>query len=231
MTQRFPPDEFDSWAEKYDQDTNAETGFPFTGYSALLQTIFEKAACPPGSDVLDLGIGTGNLALLFSKAGCNIWGLEFSTEMLKQAQKKLPMSVLGLADLRAEWLPEFDRRYDSIVSAYTFHHFPIEEKVSLVNRLFDHHLNLNGKVLIGDIAFETVEEEDALRKTLGQEWEQEYYWLADETETAFADVGIVVEYTRISECAGIFEFTRGKTGLSSSRTKVRKSIKRPEARN
>jgi putative AdoMet-dependent methyltransferase len=207
MTQRFPPAEFDSWAKKYDQDTNAETGFPFTGYLDLLRTIFDRAACPRGSDVLDLGIGTGNLALLFANAGCKVWGLDFSAEMLKLARKKLPTAVFGLADLRAEWPQAFDRRFDAIVSAYTFHHFPIEEKVSLVKRLIDHNLNPGGKLLIGDIAFQNAREEAQMRLSLGEDWEQEYYWLEDETGRAFRAEGIMVKFDQISACAGVFEFS------------------------
>jgi putative AdoMet-dependent methyltransferase len=206
LTQRFPPAEFDSWAKKYDQDTNAETGFPFTGYLDLLRTIFDRAACPRGSDVLDLGIGTGNLALLFANVGCIVWGLDFSTEMLKLARAKLPSAVLGLADLRAEWPPEFNHRYDAIVSAYTFHHFPIEEKVSLVKRLFKYHLNLNGKLLIGDIAFQDAASEEVVRAEMRKEWEQEFYWLVDESVKVFVSAGIPVSFHKISYYAGIFEF-------------------------
>jgi putative AdoMet-dependent methyltransferase len=206
LTTQFSQSEFDAWASSYDDNTSSEDGFPFTGYSVLLQTIFEKAASPAGSDVLDLGVGTGNLALLFANSKCKVWGLDFSAEMLKLAQAKLPSAVLGLADLRAEWPPEFNHRYDAIVSAYTFHHFPIEEKVSLVKRLINHNLNPGGKLLIGDIAFQDEVSEAVVRAEMGKEWEQEFYWLVDESVKVLASAGIPVSFHKISYCAGIFEF-------------------------
>jgi putative AdoMet-dependent methyltransferase len=211
MTSLFPSNEFDDWAAGYDESVTANSTFPFTGYSTLLQTIFEKAACPPGSNVLDLGIGTGNLALLFDKADCKLWGLDFSAEMLKLAQKKLPSAVLGKVDLRADWPPAINRRFEAIVSAYTFHHFTLEEKISLVKRLLSRYLIPGGKLLIGDIAFENIDDEIRTRDSLGEEWEQEYYWLADESLEALRVEGVTAAFHKISYCAGIFEITNQAT--------------------
>jgi len=158
--------------------------------------------------VLDLGIGTGNLAFLFAEQGCRIWGIDFSVEMLKLAQSKLPSATLALNELRAALPPEFPRRFDHIVSAYTFHHFPLEEKVHLVRRLMEDHLQPQGNMAIGDIAFRDTAAEDLLRHQFCDEWEQEYYWLADESLSALAASGFTVKYTLVSSCAGIFLITK-----------------------
>jgi putative AdoMet-dependent methyltransferase len=207
MTDLFEPTEFDAWAANYDKEVGGDGGFPFDGYSRLLQTILELASPQPGAAVLDLGIGTGNLALRFAGLECEIWGLDFSGEMLALAKGKIPGAVLGKADLRIPgWPPAFRRRFDCIVSAYTFHHFLLEEKVRLVQRLIDEHLLPGGRLLIGDIAFRDAAEEDALRRSMGTDWEQEYYWLADEALAAFALVGVPGRFSKISACAGIFQF-------------------------
>jgi len=203
MDNRFPSSEFDGWAASYDASTGA-TGFPFDGYTRLLQTIVDLAAPQPGQAVLALGTGTGNLARLFAERGCAIWGLDFSANMLALARQKLPQAALGQVDLRLEWPPAFHRRFDCIISAYTFHHFLLEEKVRLVQRLLDEHLAPGGRLLIGDIAFRDAADEDALRRALGPEWEQEYYWLADEALAAFSAAGIPARFLQISSCAGIF---------------------------
>jgi hypothetical protein len=39
----FPPEEFDAWAETYDQDVQ-DDGFPFTGYTQVLDTVVAFAA-------------------------------------------------------------------------------------------------------------------------------------------------------------------------------------------
>jgi len=203
MDNRFQPAEFDDWAARYDEST-ADSGFPFDGYARLLHTILDLAEPQPGQAVLDLGIGTGNLALPFARRGCAIWGLDFSANMLAIASQKLPQATLAQVDLRQPWPPAFQRRFDCIVSGYTFHHFLLEEKVPLVQRLLDEHLAPGGRLLIGDIAFRDAAAEDVLRRALGPEWEQEYYWLADEALAAFTAAGIPAAFIEISSCAGIF---------------------------
>lgn len=210
MTDLFPPAEFDDWAHDYDQSVSGNQGFPLDGYSTVLRTIVQQAAAQPGDAVLDLGIGTGNLAALFNELGCPIWGIDFSEEMLKKARSKLPEAALALNDLRTALPPEFPLRFNHIVSAYTFHHFPLQEKVSLLMCLLNHHLHLDGKLVIGDIAFQDAAAEDQLRRQLGDEWEQEYYWLADESLSALAAAGIRAEYTQVSSCAGVFLITKLK---------------------
>jgi putative AdoMet-dependent methyltransferase len=206
MIDLVPPSAFDDWAASYDRSVNANSGFPFDGYSQVLQTIVDLAAVQPGATVLDLGIGTGNLALPFAKQGCALWGLDFSSEMLALAQAKLPGTTLAQVDLRAKWPPAFQRRFDCIVSAYTFHHFLLKEKIDLAQRLLNEHLSPGGRLIIGDIAFRDAAEEDTLRRTLGPEWEQEYYWLADESLAAFTAIGVSAHFIKISSCTGIFQF-------------------------
>ncbi len=206
MNDRFQPQEFDDWAAVYDQSAGEDTGFPFDGYSRVLQTIVDLAAAQPGQAVLDLGIGTGNLALPFAQRGCSIWGLDFSAAMLALAQKKLPAATLGQVDVRAGWPPAFQRRFDCIVSGYTFHHFWLEEKVQFVQRLLADHLTPGGRLVIGDLAFQNAADEDALRRALGSQWEQEYYWLADEALAALAAAGVPARFIKISSCAGVFFF-------------------------
>ena len=208
MTSLFPASEFDDWAASYDESTWNANGFPFDGYSDVLDTIVKLAEPLPGAAVLDLGIGTGNLSQRLVEKSCRIWGVDFSIEMLKLAQVKLPSAVLALADLRAPFPPDFPPRFDCIVSAYTFHHFPLEEKVDLVRRLMEKSLNPESKLVIGDIAFKNAASEELCRRELGDEWEQEYYWLADESLSAFNLAGIHAAYSPVSSCAGVFQLIR-----------------------
>ena len=206
MPTLFPPSHFDDWADSYDKEVSFDSGFPFYGYANVLKTILDLSAAGKGDSVLDLGIGTGNLASLFAKRGCVIWGLDFSGPMLEKARVKLPNAILGQTNIAGYWPATFQRRYDRIISAYTFHHFPMEEKVKLVGRLLNENLIPNGRLIIGDIAFKNAKDEDDLRRPMGDEWEQEYYWLADETILELQAIEITVHFTKISSCAGVFHF-------------------------
>jgi len=135
-----------------------------------------------------------------------IWGLDFSGPMLEKARVKLPNAILSQTDIAGDWPANFQRRYDSVISVYTFHHFPMEEKVKLIRRLLKENLLPGGRLTIGDIAFNNSEDEDDLRRTMRDEWEQEYYWLADETIVELSANEKTAHYTKISSCAGVFHF-------------------------
>lgn len=182
-------------------------GFPFEGYEDVLQTAACLADAAPGDAVLDLGAGTGNLAVLLAAQGAQLWCLDFSADMLAKAQEKLPEAAFARADLRAEWPPAFQRRFAAVVSGYTFHHFPLTEKVAQIRRLLEHYLQPGGRLVIADITFPDAAAQEACARQLGSDWEQEYYWLADEALRAFAAAGWQAEYQQISPCAAVFKFT------------------------
>jgi len=207
MSEQFVPEAFDDWAANYDHSVYDGSGFPFDGYREVLKTILDRAPFQPGDSVFDLGTGTGNLAVLFAARGCELWCLDFSAEMLALARKKLPNAHFCQADIRGEWQADFQRRCHGIVSAYTFHHFLLEEKVALVQRLLRDHLLPGGSLIIGDIAFASAAARDEVRHTHAEEWDEEYYWLADEALEALAAVGIEASFIPVSYCAGVFKIS------------------------
>ena len=203
-TDPFPPSEFDDWAENYDQSIHATPHFPFGGYPRVLQTILELTQPQPGQAILDLGTGTANLAVLFAQAGCELWCSDFSPRMLEKARAKLPQAHLALHDLRADWPPEFERRFDGIVSAYVFHHFELEKKVSLCCELVSQRLNPGRRLVIGDLSFPSLAAKERFSRDI-PDWEEEYYWLADEALAALQTAGLRVAYQQISGCAGVYQ--------------------------
>lgn len=206
----FPPAEFDAWAETYDQDV-LHDAFPFIGYAQVLSTVVEQAGAQPGMTVLDLGAGTGNLAVKFAERGCELWLTDFSERMLKQARSRLPGARFFLADLRQPFPAELDRRFDRIVSAYVFHHFELPKKVQIIQELMSERLQPGGILVIADLSFPDRAALDDMRAASGPRWEEEPYWISSETLAAARQTGLQVEYTQVSICAGVYQFQKAES--------------------
>ncbi len=203
----FTPDAFDAWADSYDEDVASQGVFPFAGYQQVLDTVVALADPQPGMSVLDLGTGTANLALRFARLRCELWCTDFSAPMLEKARLKLPQARFLRYDLRDPWPAALEMRFDRIVSAYVFHHFELPEKVELCEQLTARRLLAGGKLLIADISFPDGKTMAAFAASVGELWEQEPYWLADEALAALHAAGLIAEYLQVSPCAGIYVFT------------------------
>ncbi len=157
MQDSRPSKPFDDIAPAYDRVVAQPDGFPFEGYELILDAVLSESAVGKGMSVLDLGIGTGNLALRFVNAGCQVWGIDFSAKMLTEARDKIPGLTLIKSDLLDQWTG-VDRRFDRVVSSYALHHFDLSSKVSLLRRAAREHLLPGGKIVIADVAFTTAAE-------------------------------------------------------------------------
>jgi putative AdoMet-dependent methyltransferase len=200
----FPASDFDPWAETYDRDVVTYSDFPFAGYEQVLERVVARAEVRPGMDVLDLGTGTGNLAVRFAEKGCNLWCTDFSEPMLAKARAKLPQALFICHDLRVDWPGELDLRFDRIVSGYVFHHFELEKKVSLCKELITLRLVPEGRLVIADLSFPSQAALNEFKKGI-PDWEDEFYWLADESVLALTNAGLNVTYEQVSPCAGVYQ--------------------------
>ncbi len=200
----FPPSDFDPWAETYDQDVISQNRFPFDGYERVLDTVIKFAAPERSMSVLDIGTGTGNLALRFAERGCELWCTDFSDAMLEKACKKLPQAHFVLHDLRTPMPDELNRRFDRIVSAYVFHHVELDRKVKLCAELVKQHLKADGKLIIADLSFPNKDAMYSYARSVGDLWEAEPYWMVDETIPALQSASLKVEYQQVSGCAGVY---------------------------
>jgi len=205
MTDPFPASDFDSWADYYDDSTRTENVFPFDGYDKVLDTIVLRAGPRPGMNVLDIGTGTGNLALRFAELGCDLWCTDFSEPMLEKARAKLLAANFISHDFRTDMPPELQgKRFNAIVSAYVFHHVELPGKVEICRSLVRQNLEQGGKLVIGDLSFQSRAVMDAFAGSVPDLWEVEPYWLADEALPALQSAGLQVDYEQVSACAGVY---------------------------
>ncbi|MFW9788803.1 MAG: class I SAM-dependent methyltransferase [Candidatus Thorarchaeota archaeon] len=204
MSPERTPELFDSWASSYDYFIEAgKDSFPFLGYDDVLSRVVDHANPEPGMKILDVGIGTGCLAVRFSEFDCEIWGIDYSSRMLEEARKKVPNAQLLHVDVRSEWPPQLSE-FDRVVSAYTLHHLTLEDKTEAVQRMANELLKEGGRIIIADISFPTVKTREQARKKLGYEWDDdEYYWAADEFKIA----GMDIAYEQVSRYGGVYIIT------------------------
>ena len=199
---------FDLWADGYDSTvgiSDDKNTYPFAGYKDVLGRIFQVIMKKKNAVVLDIGFGIGTLTSKLYENGCTVYGQDFSSRMIELAAQKMPGAHLYQWDFPqglAESLKH--QRYDSIVATYSLHHLKDEQKVEFLRTLYD-HLNENGQILIGDVAFETREELDTCRLASGNKWDyEEIYFVAGELRSVFPSLS----FTRVSYCAGILTLER-----------------------
>jgi putative AdoMet-dependent methyltransferase len=204
---------FDHWAENYDATVTRSGGeFPFDGYEQVLDTVVRLAGVEPQMRILELGIGTGNLAARLVRRGCTLWGIDFSPNMLAKAHAQVPQATLLQADLLGDWPPALRQPFDRVVSAYLFHEFDLETKLGLLRRIASQHLSAGGRIVIADVAFPTVAARAAAQQEAGGWDEDEYYWAADEAMAAMEQAGLQAAYEQVSSCGGVFTVTIRRAG-------------------
>ena len=200
--------EFDLWADGYDKAvgiSDEESTYPFAGYKKVLGFIFKTIMETANAVVLDIGFGTGTLTTKLYEQDCSIYGQDFSTRMIALASEKMPYAHLYQGDFSKGLVePLRDRRYDYIVATYSLHHLTDTQKRVFLSELRD-HLKENGKIIIGDVAFETRKDLERCRLAAGGAWDNdEIYFVAEELRKDLPGLS----FTQISDCAGVLMLGR-----------------------
>jgi putative AdoMet-dependent methyltransferase len=196
----------DDEAPGYDEDVADERNPIREGYSALLRWVVDQASAGGSSSVLELGTGTGNLAILledFDRMVC----VDISANMLGIARAKLadrPNVEYVQADL-LQCFEALEERFDVVISAYAIHHLTEEERHVLF-RSVERSLEPGGRAVFGDLLFADDEERRdylaALRSKgesdLADEIEDEFFWNVEETIGELVGLGFRVTKERFS---------------------------------
>ncbi|MGV2941314.1 class I SAM-dependent methyltransferase [Mesobacillus sp. LC4] len=202
---------FDLWADGYDQtvQVSEENGvYPFAGYRAILNTIFNDVMEKENARVLDIGFGTGVLTSKLYENGHHIDGIDFSERMIALAQAKMPKANLIEWDI-ANGLPAEIKglKYDYILSTYALHHLTDEEKVSFIKGLMPLLMD-DGKILIGDIAFETRKLLEICKNDSKEFWDDDEFYFVFNEICCDLENSCKLEFLPISHCGGVIEVTK-----------------------
>ena len=138
------------WAPYYDFVTNSM----MVGHAGMLRRMtVDQALIKPGESVLDIGCGTGEVALLTktrAKAG-KVYGIDPAPEMIAVARNKASRKKLDI-DFRVgaiEALPFADASIDVVTSSLMMHHLPEDLKARGLAEIY-RVLKPGGRLLIAD---------------------------------------------------------------------------------
>ena len=194
---------FDLWANGYDESVSVsdeDNTYPFAGYKRILGRIYELIMQKPNASVLDVGFGTATLTTKLYENGCVIYGQDFSSRMIELASEKMPDAKLYQGDFAQGLVDSLKQySYDFIVATYSMHHLSDKQKIRFKNELLG-HLNDDGMILIGDVAFESRDELNRCREENDDKWDDdEIYCVAEELRTEFPDLS----FEKMTFCSGI----------------------------
>ena len=196
---------FNLWADEYDktvQLSEENNLYPFAGYKEILNVIFNEAMQKENSEILDIGFGTGVLTSKLYANGHKIDGVDFSSKMIGIAQSIMPNANLMEWDISMGLPPEIlGKKYDSIISTYALHHLTDEEKIEFIANLRP-LLKEDGKIFIGDIAFETREKHNQCRQESINYWDDDEFYFVYEEISSLLDNEC--DFYPISHCGGVF---------------------------
>lgn len=175
---------FSGWAKSYDEDVKKDRGQLkiYANYNLILQTVYDlvENLNIKNGKVIEIGVGTGNLASKFLDNNYNIIGIDQSREMLAVAKQKYPDLKVRLGEFLK--IPYENSAFDVIVSTYAFHHLNESEKIIAMEEMI-RVLKDDGVIVIGDLMFESKKDKLDLLKTLSkdqiEEIEDEYYTYID----------------------------------------------------
>jgi len=135
-------DLFDAWAGLTSRSLR-------DGYAASLQAAADALPLAAGSDLLVVGIGSGDFASLLDQRGVTIWGLDEDGAALDRLHRSQPSYLLDLGQYP---IPHPAAQFAAVATAFRFHRLAAAERLAAGAELA-RVLQVGGYLCLLDFAF------------------------------------------------------------------------------
>jgi putative AdoMet-dependent methyltransferase len=206
-------DLFDEWSKIYDDTVDGhdvEYKEVFENYEEILNKVSNLVK----GNIIEFGVGTGNLTKKLIENGNHVLGVEPSSKMREIAARKL--KNIKIVDGDFLHFPEaYMEKIDAFVSSYAFHHLTDEEK-NLAFQKYATILPKDGKIVFADTMFKN---EDAMNQrvqwakeknylNLLEDLQREYYTTIPILKNLLENNGFKVEFFNMNEYVWIMNATK-----------------------
>lgn len=137
----------DSWAEVYDRVYEESFGKFYDDLTAKTLSVIDELASP-GCDILDLGAGTGRLAIPLSQSGYQVTAVDASCGMLDVLKRKDTNKLITTHQSLVQEL-DLNRKFPFIACVFSvFCYLTAEDDLRNCIRVIASHLSDGGKALV-----------------------------------------------------------------------------------
>jgi ubiquinone/menaquinone biosynthesis C-methylase UbiE len=125
------------------------------GLEQVVSAVLEATNAQPGSTAVDLGCGTGALALALAGQGVHVTAVDISPSMVGQVREKAALAGLQGVSCVVCPVEQFEMppgSVDFVVSNYALHHLRDADKELLLRKALG-WLRPGGRLVVGDMMF------------------------------------------------------------------------------
>ncbi len=206
VTDQIRKELFDHWASNYNKSvirSEQEETYPFAGYSKVKYQIVDIVTKKPFANILDMGMGTGEITSPLYDLGYKITGVDLSEKMLDLAKKKMPNAIF-ICDTFQNSLTKLNDQYDFIIFNYSIHHLGYQSQIDLLLKIHE-NLSSQGRIIIGDVSTVNALDMNKLKEKYDSIWDnEEYYPILDIYQKSELKNFYKMFYTKINEVSGLF---------------------------
>jgi ubiquinone/menaquinone biosynthesis C-methylase UbiE len=87
----------------------------------------------PGSTVIELGCGSGDMTIPFIQRGCKVTAVDISAKQIELARKAIPQATILHTDMMSLDFPP--NTFDAVAAFYSILHLPFEEQGIIMERI------------------------------------------------------------------------------------------------